>query len=130
MEDRQHAGVIERNAEVKDVTVGIENIRARINRFRAFEGHKLAYLDVKPAGGVWNRDMKYHPGFHDVGLHDLVLAVIEETDGVDVASVAPIKELCFKSPIKAVPRSGKGTLGREHHLIQERLVRAIGKEVS
>jgi len=76
-----------------------------------------------------NWQVKYHPRLRDVRLHDFVLGVIEKTDRMDVARVASIKELRFESPLEVVAGTGEGTLRRDDELIQERLIRAIGKEV-
>src|SRR5688500_8737324 len=95
----QNSSVLERNAEIEDVTVRVKEVTRRSDDFGAFKGHELADFDVHPAFGQ-DRKMEVNVGFDEIRLHDLVHGVVELSEEVGEASVRSKHSLELKAPIK------------------------------
>ena len=67
MKDRQAAGVVKRNSNIKNVGMRIEEIRAWIDRFRSFQGDEFAKFQVETALAD-NGKMKAEISFDKVRL--------------------------------------------------------------
>src|SRR5207237_993748 len=112
----QCAGVIKRNAKIKNVAVRVEKVCARIDGLRSFQGDELAQFQIEsPLGDDW--EMQVQISFHQIGLKSFVRRAIEQAERMDEARVAPVHELQLETPIKLTGLRHERTLKSDHHLV-------------
>ena len=119
--------MLERDAEVEDVVVRIEVIRARIDGFRAEQRHELAEAQVHPGVLVeeGQRRVEITVGLDDVGIDDAAIDVLQRAEGVDVTPVAADAGLELEAPVELARLGHQRALDRERGLVEHRLVGAV-----
>src|SRR5216684_7501222 len=123
------ACVLERNAEVEDVGMRVEQIVRGIDDLRTFQGHVLADLQIDAARGKpWQ--MEQGVGLDDVELSPTVDRFVELAEEMGVARVRAEHRLELKPEIITSRLRVEWTLDRQHRLVQQGLIGLIRKEVA
>ena len=129
MRHRHHAGILERDAEVEDVAVRIEDVVGRVDDFRAEQRDELTDFDVEAAAEDIG-EVGGHPGFFDVELIDVADAIVAFAEVVRVARVGAVEQLDLEAVIDALRARIDRALQDDRRLIEERRIRLVVEQAA
>ena len=128
MGDRQHAGVLQRNAEVEDVRMRVERIRRRIDHLVADRRRVHAGLEVD-AAAEQPRRVQLHVRLQQRRLVAHVGGAVEHADIVQVARVGAVQPLQREADVIGQLRIGR-PLHRHQGLVELEVVRLVGEQLA
>src|SRR5947207_4493790 len=124
---KQRAGVVERDPEIKNVSVRVKGVSPRIDRFRSFQGHELPEFQIQAAFRE-HRKVQAQVRFRNVRLIGAASRpVIAHPERMDETRVRAEEELQFESPIETKLRIEHAFPG-DHRLVQYELVAPVVKK--